>query len=53
MNTLHTRESRTIQRERTGRRITAFERQHGVRVNRPGRRTARNAAIAASTVGVF
>jgi hypothetical protein len=52
-STLHTREARTVQRERNARRITTFERQHGVRVNRPGRRQARVAAIAASAVGVL
>jgi hypothetical protein len=49
--TLHTREARTVQRERGARRITTFERQHGVRINRPGRRQARHAAITASVAG--
>lgn len=53
MRSLHTREFRTVQRERTGRRITTFERQHGVRLNRPSRGSARHAAIVASAVGVF
>lgn len=52
-STLHTREFRTVERERHNARITTFERQHGISRHRAGRRQARVAAIAASTVGAY
>lgn len=53
MNPLSTRETRTVNRDQYRNRITSFERTHGVRVRRPGRRNAVRAAIHASVAGVL
>lgn len=52
MSTLSARESRTVNRERTLRRITTFERVHGTKLRRPARTNLRRAAITASTLGL-
>jgi hypothetical protein len=50
MDTLSTREARTVNRENS-RRITTFERECGERVRRPARGNAVRAAIRASAIG--
>lgn len=53
MNRLSTREARTVQRDQFARRLTTYERVHGVRVRRPGRRNVVRAAIHASATGIL
>lgn len=53
MNTLSTRETRTVNRDLYRGRITSFERAHGCRVRRPARGNATRAAINASVAGVL
>lgn len=52
MNALSTRETRTVNRDQFAHRLTSFERAHGIRVQRPGRRNVTRAAIHASRLGL-
>lgn len=51
-NVMSTRMVRTVNRERSLRHLTSYERAHGTRIRRPARSNARQAAIRASLVGL-